>query len=487
MKRTMYVALSGLLVGLLAVNGMQPWSSSLAQQTTGAATQTPGPLSAEEMEILVARIALYPDELIALIVAASLYPIQIVQAQRYLDEVKSQPSNKPDSTWDGSVISLLNYPVVVKMMSDDLDWTQDLAAAVTNQEKDLLEAIQQLRDRAAAKGVLKSDEKTVVVHQQDKIIIQPASANEVYVPVYEPKMLYEPQYVTAPVSYYPQPYPSYYYPSAPYFAGFFTGAIWGAAIDWNDWGVWGGNGRWGDVDIDCNNCFNDRNFNGKMNWNDVDWSNVDRSKISFDKSNFSNFDKTKIKDGLKANDSNNLRNRASDLNRNRPSTLPGKGNRQVKDVRKSTLEGLKKADRARASNQPAKRGDRAGRSGQNAAGSNRSPGISDRMNRPSGSQNRALGGQNRPGKANPNRPAAKAKPASRPDARRRNPSPMGDITRGRDARSFSNRGARSMGGGMYGGGGGRGGANMYRPRGSFGGGGGGGRGGGGRGGGGRGR
>ena len=61
--------------------------------------------------------------------------------------------------------------------------------------------------------------------------------------------------------------------------------------------------------IDCNNCFNDRNFNGKMNWNDVDWSNVDRSKISFDKSNFSNFDKTKIKDGLKANDSNNLRNR----------------------------------------------------------------------------------------------------------------------------------------------------------------------------------
>src|SRR6185503_9155463 len=149
LKRTMYVALSGLLVGLLAVNGMQPWSSSLAQQTTGAATQTPGPLSAEEMEILVARIALYPDELIALIVAASLYPIQIVQAQRYLDEVKSQPSNKPDSTWDGSVISLLNYPVVVKMMSDDLDWTQDLAAAVTNQEKDLLEAIQQLRDRAA--------------------------------------------------------------------------------------------------------------------------------------------------------------------------------------------------------------------------------------------------------------------------------------------------------------------------------------------------
>src|SRR5262249_6693964 len=135
-----------------------------------------------------------------------------------------------------------------------------------NQEKDLLEAIQQLRDRAVARGILKSDEKAVVVRQKETIIIQPA--NEVYIPNYKPQMLYEPEYVPTPISYYPQPYPSYYYPAAPYFAAFFTGAIWGAAVDW---GNWGGSGRWGDVDINCNNCFNNRNFNGRMNWNDVDW------------------------------------------------------------------------------------------------------------------------------------------------------------------------------------------------------------------------
>ena len=215
-----------------------------------------------------------------MIVAASLYPVEIVQAQRYLEQVKTKPDLKPDSDWDGSVISLLNYPDVVKMMSDDLDWTEALGDVVTNQEKEMLEAIQQLRDRAVAQGVIKSDEKTKVVQENDKVVIQPAVANEVYVPVYEPQMLYEPDYVPAPVTYYPEPYPSYYYPTAPYFAGFVTGAIWGAAVDWDNWGVWGGNGGWGnDIDIDCNNCFNNRDFNGKVNWNDVDWKNVDRSKI----------------------------------------------------------------------------------------------------------------------------------------------------------------------------------------------------------------
>src|SRR5262245_38512112 len=149
--------------------------------------------------------ALYPDELVAAIVAASLYPLQIVQAQRYLEQVKSKPNLKPDKDWDGSVISLLNYPEIVKMMNDDLDWTEELGDAATNQEKDLLQAIQQLRDRAVAKGVIKTDEKTKVVKQNDKVIIQPAVADKVYVPVYEPQMLYEPNYPPAPVSYYPEP------------------------------------------------------------------------------------------------------------------------------------------------------------------------------------------------------------------------------------------------------------------------------------------
>src|SRR5690349_10343921 len=97
-----------------------------AAVATDAAAQAPEPLSADELEVLVARIALYPDELVALISAAALYPLQIVEAARYLDKYAKDKSLKPKDSWDGSVISLLNYPEIVKMMSDDLDWTQAL-------------------------------------------------------------------------------------------------------------------------------------------------------------------------------------------------------------------------------------------------------------------------------------------------------------------------------------------------------------------------
>ena len=73
-------------------------------------------------------------------------------------------------------------------------------------------------------------------------------------------------------------------------------------VDWNNRGVWGGNGNWGnDVNIDCNHCFNNNNFNGKININDVDWKNVDRSKINFDKNQFNKIDRTNIKNSIKTN------------------------------------------------------------------------------------------------------------------------------------------------------------------------------------------
>ena len=151
------------------------------------------------MEVLVARIALYPDELVAAIVAAALYPVQLVQAQRYPGEGRRRSSSlKPDADWDGSVISLLNYPEIVTMMSDDLDWTEALGDVVANQQKEMLEAIQQLRDKAVAQGVLKSDEKTVVTQEAEMSSSSRRVAEKVYVPVYEPQMLYEPDYVPVP-------------------------------------------------------------------------------------------------------------------------------------------------------------------------------------------------------------------------------------------------------------------------------------------------
>src|SRR5689334_10865082 len=126
------------LVGTLAVAGLLvlysgPAPSAFAQDNPPAPAAASSddqasddPLTEEELEVLVARIALYPDELVALISAASLYPLQIVEAQRFLEQHKKDSKLKPKSSWDGSIISLLNYPDVVKMMSDDLDWTQSL-------------------------------------------------------------------------------------------------------------------------------------------------------------------------------------------------------------------------------------------------------------------------------------------------------------------------------------------------------------------------
>src|SRR4029453_12384018 len=117
---------------------------------------------------------------------ASIYPLQIVEAARYLENVKKSPDLKPKETWDGSVISLLNYPDVVKMMNEDLDWTQALGSAIANQQKDVLTAIQQLRDKAVADNMIKSDDKIKVVEEGDNVVIQSASPDTIYVPQYEP-------------------------------------------------------------------------------------------------------------------------------------------------------------------------------------------------------------------------------------------------------------------------------------------------------------
>ena len=307
------------------------------------AATSPEPLSADEMEVLVARIALYPDELIAVITGASLYPLQIVEAARYLDQYAKDKSLKPKESWDGSVISLLNYPEVVKMMSDDLEWTQALGDAIAYQQKDVLIAIQQLRDEAVAKGVIKTDDKVQVTTENDNVVIKSADPEKIYVPQYPPEMLYEPDYAWEPISYYPDPYPNYWYPGATFFAGAVTGAIWAAAVDWDDWGVWGGGWDGGDIDFDCNNCFNNRDFNGKVNFNDVDWKNIDRSKINIDRDQLNKLDRNQIKNKVKANTNNSMRDRAKDIKKrdNIANKRPGAGGAGTRDIRQSTLDGLK--------------------------------------------------------------------------------------------------------------------------------------------------
>jgi hypothetical protein len=422
---------------LLSIAGA-PSNVAFAQDQVAAADASdasqpaaPEPLSADEMEILVARIALYPDELIAVISEASLYPLQIVEAARYLDKYDKDKSLKPKDTWDGSVISLLNYPEIVAMMADDLDWTQALGDALTYQQKDVLIAIQQLRDEAVAKGVIKTDDKIVVSKEADNVVIKSASPEVIYVPQYDPQMFYEPDYVWAPIRYYPDPYPYYYNPAATFFAGAVTGAIWASVVDWNDWGVWGGNWHGNDIDIDCNNCFNNRDFNGKINFNDVDWRNVDRSKINIDKNQFDKMDRTKIRNDLKANSDNSIRNKTREIKKNDKlaANRPGGAGPKTQDIRKSMQDGLKQPGNL---NKPGNAG---------------KPNISKPSAKPANI--------NRPTTkpANVNRPAGKPKPAARVDNRPKKPSGLGNVDRGKATKVSSNRGGKSMGGGQRGGGG----------------------------------
>ncbi|MGO7017302.1 DUF3300 domain-containing protein [Rhizobium leguminosarum] len=404
-----------------------------ASSPVAAEDDAPAPLSEDELEILVARIALYPDELVALVTSASLYPLQVVEAARFLETLKKQPELKPKTTWDGSIVSLLNYPQIVTMMSEDLDWTQSLGEALSYQQKDVLIAIQQLRDKAVADGIIKSDDKIKVSQENDNVVIVSASPDKIYVPQYAPEMLYEPNYVAAPIGYYSEPYPNYYYPTATFFAGVVTGAVWAAAVDWNRWGVWGG--RWnGNVDIDCNNCFN--NINGKVNINDVDWKNVDRSKIGFDSAQFNKIDRSSFRTSIEANGNNRVGARGND----RANTVRDQSRKvSVNDVRKSKID----ADRVNAAR------NKAGNSGVVSGGGKGAQAAQTR--RPEARTPNRAAENARPG-VNAKRPVAKPKPAARVDSRPRKPSALGQVDSGRRAEMQSNRGRQAMAGGNRGGG-----------------------------------
>jgi hypothetical protein len=224
------------------------FSATTFAQAPAAAGGAVPPQPPDYLTGLVGRIALYPDDLVAIILPAATSPLQIVQADRYLDKRKSDPKLPIDDKWDDPVKSLLNYPDVVKMMSNDLDWTSELGEAVVSDQAAVLEAVQVFRRQAKAAGNLKSDTKQVVKQEKEVIIIEPADPQVIYVPQYNPSTVVV--YSSVPVyGYYPTPYPSYYYPYAPG-AAMAAGVIWGAAIG----AAWSGNryGWGGGNDININ-------------------------------------------------------------------------------------------------------------------------------------------------------------------------------------------------------------------------------------------
>lgn len=182
-------------------------------------------LSATELEQLVGPIALYPDDLLAIILPATTFPLQLVQAERFLQELKHDPELEPDEDWDDSIVALINYPEAVELLCDELDKTWRLGEAVVVQQTDVIAAVESFRDRAYAAGNLRSDSRQTVAENEGVIEISPVDEDVLYVPYYEPEkvVVYQP----APAYYYyPRPYPVYYYPY-PYGYSFNSGFFWG--------------------------------------------------------------------------------------------------------------------------------------------------------------------------------------------------------------------------------------------------------------------
>ena len=191
-------------------------------------------LTQTELQELVGPIALYPDDLLAIVLPASTYPLQIVQAQRFLEDLEEDPSLQPDESWDDSVIALLNYPEVVALLNEDLDWTWRLGEAVVAQQADVVGAVEGFRDRAYAAGNLKSDTRQTVARNDGNIEITPVEDDVLYVPYYEPERVV--RYQSRPVyHYYPRAYPVYYYPypvGHAFNSGFFWGVTTAFTVGW---------------------------------------------------------------------------------------------------------------------------------------------------------------------------------------------------------------------------------------------------------------
>jgi Protein of unknown function (DUF3300) len=183
------LALLGALIWFCAI----PVQAQTAQQGAEAQATQPEPvpevvtekLSDEELDALVARVALYPDPLLAVVLQASTLPLEVVEAERFLEKRAKDPKAEPKKEWDSSITALLNYSSVVKMMSDDLEWTQSLGDAVLNQLGDVQDSVQQFRAEVQAAGLLKSDDKQTVTTEGDTIKIEPAQAQVIYVPMYD--------------------------------------------------------------------------------------------------------------------------------------------------------------------------------------------------------------------------------------------------------------------------------------------------------------
>ena len=428
-SRLFFAALCLALGTLLPSTGLAAAGATQA----GSADDASKPPSPEQLEQLVAPIALYPDALLAQILMASTYPLEVVEAARWLKanpglDAKALEAAMEKQSWDPSVKSLTAFPQPLQMMNDKLTWTTQLGDAFLADQQGVMTAAQVLRQKAKAEGNLESNEQqTVTVEQQptgsqkETIIIAPSNPQVVYVPTYNPTIVYGTWA-------YPM-YPPYYWYPPGYVAtasvvSFGVGLTVGAAM-------WGGcNWHHSNVDINVNRY---NNFN-RTNISNNNWNHDSRHRRGVSYGN---------RDLQKRYGSNQARNaQAREAFRGRAD----QGRQQIAAGQADRFKGSHPSDmRQGAANRLGNADGNLGASARDRASGNRSPGSGDRD------------------RASVSRERERARNAGGSGDRR--DSAFGGIGNGHEARRNANRGFESRGGSSrWGSGGGR----MNRGGGGFG-------------------
>jgi len=265
-------------IALFLFGNSLTFAQSPAPAVSAPAVQEPQPSAAppaeapkipnDQLDSLVAPIALYPDPLLSQTLVASTYPLEIIQLQQWLGKNKNLKGKAltdavMKETWDPSIQSMATFPEVVKQLAENVKWTADLGNAFLAQQADVMDAVQRMRAKADGNGALKTSKEQKVqkttVENKSVIVIEPAEPETVYVPSYNPSVVYGAS---------TYPYPSMYYPPPGYYAGgallgFSAGIILGGAIN----GGWGYGCGWGNNDININNNNNFVNNSNRQNIN----------------------------------------------------------------------------------------------------------------------------------------------------------------------------------------------------------------------------
>jgi hypothetical protein len=234
-----------------------PQVNSATTGTSASPTSADAKIPNEQLDSLVAPIALYPDPLLAQTLVACTYPLELVQLQQWLGQNKKLKGKELTTAvekqdWDPSVQAMAPFPDLVKQLTENIKWTDELGNDFLAQQSDVMDAVQRMRAKAVEKGALKTTEQqkveTKVVENKTVVVVQPASTEVVYVPSYSPAVVWGAPYYPYPVMAYPA------YPAGGMLLGFGVGVAMGAA--WG--GGWGWNTGWGgnnDININRNNTF----------------------------------------------------------------------------------------------------------------------------------------------------------------------------------------------------------------------------------------